>query len=367
MQFGSSLPASIAVARTNSLPWLAATTMGAAALLTVAFAEAAALPGAGGRAYTADEHGASLSAVDLATGEVTTTVMTISPHNIQVTPDGALLLAVGEPASKGHGHGAAEAGHRDGSERGLLVVLSSAAPGDGAVAQVPVGAHPAHVVTDREGTRAFVTNSGDNSVSVVDLRTGSVVKTIGTGAYPHGLRVSPQGGEAYVANVEDGTLSVIDTASLAEVARIPVGKTPVQVGFTPDGSQVFVSLRDENRVAVVDTASRSMVRTIEVGRNPIQVHATPDGRFVYVANQGTASEPDETVSVIDVARGEVIETIRTGKGAHGVAVSEDGAFVFVTNIVDSTLAVIDTETRTVLTTFAVGAGPNGVTYRPAED
>ena len=117
----------------------------------------------------------------------------------------------------------------------------------------------------------------------------------------------------------------------------------------------------------VDTASRTLVQTIEVGRNPIQVHATPDGRFVYVANQGTASEPDDTVSVIDVARGEVIETIRTGKGAHGVAVSDDGAFVFVTNIVDSTLAVIETETQTVVATFAVGAGPNGVTYRPAED
>jgi YVTN family beta-propeller protein len=317
-----------------------------------------------GVVYTADEHGHLISAVDLATGQVTITPVPISPHNVQIAA-GAQLLVVGDPTADGqeHGHGAA---HGADPAWGRLLVLDASDLASGPTADIALGTHPAHVVADRRGERAFVTNAGSDAVSVVDLGRNVVAGTIGTGRYPHGLRMSPDGREVYVANVQDGSLSVIDAESLTEAARIPVGNTPVQVGFTPDGSRVYVSLRDENRVAVVDTASRTVIGMIEVGRNPIQVHATPDGRFVYVANQGTDDEPADTVSVIEVATGNVVDTIRTGKGAHGVSVSDDGAFVFVTNIVDATVSVIDAATRKVVATFAVGRGPNGISYRPMQ-
>jgi YVTN family beta-propeller protein len=322
-------------------------------------AQAAAVSGAAGLVYSADEHGNSISAIDLASGRVETVPIPISPHNVDLTPDGARLLAVGDPAEGEGGHGEAEHG---GEAVGQLLVLDPERLASGPVAAIAVGEHPAHVVADKEG-RAFVTLAGANAVAVVDLDQGEVVRTVGTGRYPHGQRISPDGRELYVANVEDGSVSVIDTGTLAEVARIPVGRAPVQVGFTPDGSRVYVSLRDENRVAVIDTASRSVLARIEVGRGPIQVHATPDGRFVYVANQGSEAEPADTVSVIDVAAGSVVDTIPTGAGAHGVAVSRDGRFVFVTNIVDSTVSVIDAENRAVVGDFAVGKGPNGITFR----
>jgi YVTN family beta-propeller protein len=320
-----------------------------------------------GTVYTADEHGNSISMIDLATGRVTTTPITISPHNIQVTPDGAHVLAVGEPVSDGHTHGHGATAHGASEAKGKLLIFDATALANGPVAEIEVGAHPAHVVTDIEGRRAFITNAGDDTVSVVDLETMTVNATVATGRYPHGLRVNPDGHEVYIANVEGGSLSVIDTRSLIEVAQIPVGKTPVQVGFTPDGSRVYASLRDDNRIAVVDTASRTLAGTVDVGRNPIQVHATPDGRFVYAANQGTEAAPADTVSVIDTATGRVVDTIRTGNGAHGVSVSDDGAFVFVTNIVDSTVSVINATTQKVIATFAVGKGPNGITFRATEE
>jgi len=313
--------------------------------------------------YTADEHGSSISAIDLAASRVTTVPITISPHNVQITADDKWLLAVGEPAADGHAHGQGGNAHGVIEAKGRLLILDTATLGAKPTAEIAVGTHPAHVVADQSGERAFVTNAGDNTVSVVDLAAGKVISTIGTGRYPHGLRMSPDGREVYVANVQDGTVSVIDADGLTELARIPVGATPVQVGFTPDGTRVYVSLRDENRVGVIDTSTRSLIGTIEVGRNPIQVHATPDGRFVYVANQGSDAEPADTVSVIEVSSGKVVDTIRTGMGAHGVVVSGDGAWVFVTNIVDGTVSAIEVATGNVVASFAVGRGPNGITYR----
>ncbi|HEY5831021.1 MAG TPA: cytochrome D1 domain-containing protein [Hyphomicrobiaceae bacterium] len=324
----------------------------------------AALRDATGFVYTADEYGNSISAIDLATGRVESVPIPVSPHNVQVTADGVRLLAVGDPAEAGgHGAGMAAMAEHGSEAEGQLLVFDTLSLASGPTAAIAVGEHPAHVVADREGRRAFVTLAEADAVAVVDLVQGEVVRTVATGRYPHGQRISPDGRELYVANVEDGSVSVIDTGTLAETARIPVGQAPVQVGFTPDGARVYVSLRDEDRVAVIDTATRSVLARIDVGRGPIQVHATPDGRFVYVANQGSEAEPADTVSVIDVAAGTVVDTIRTGAGAHGVAVSGDGGYVFVTNIVDSTVSVIDAENRAVVADFAVGTGPNGVTFR----
>ena len=346
------------VLATTALAIVTTATVGSAGAQPVA-----PLKNAIGSVFTADEVGNSISAINLSTGQLIITPTTISPHNVQVTVDGARLLAVGDKlAAQG------EQGHNEqkhgGKAAGFLQIFLTSSIGSGPTTSIAVGDHPAHVVVDKKGRRAFVTLSGEDTVAAIDLNPNVILRKIPTGRYPHGLRISPNGRAIYVANVDDGSVTVIDTKSLSAVTRISVGKGPVQVGFTPDGSRVYVSLRDENKVAVIDSKTKAVLWRIDVGRNPIQVHATRDGRFVYVANQGTDAEPADTVSVIENATAKVVATIRTGAGAHGIAISNDGRFVFVTNIVAGTVSVIDAGSRSVVANFPVGKGPNGITYKP---
>lgn len=316
-----------------------------------------------GFVYTANEKGNSISAIDVATGHVRNVATRIMPHNIQVSHDGRMLLVVGSVADMG--------GHETGMKmpesgvapRGRLLIIDAETLDVESAADVEIGRHPAHVIVDVQDKLAYVTNSEDDNVLVVDVAQRKVVREIKTGKSPHGMRMSPNALEIYVANLDDGSVSVIDTTTSKEVARIPVGKGPVQVGFTPDGRRAYVSLRDENNVVVIDTAQRKKIATIAVGRNPIQVFVTPDGRQVYVANQGTEKDPADTVSVIDTETGVVIATIKTGKGAHGIVVSDDGKRAFITNIVDGTVSVVDTTTRQLTSNTKVGEAPNGITFR----
>jgi YVTN family beta-propeller protein len=87
----------------------------------------------------------------------------------------------------------AHAGH------GRLLVYRSDATGAAPLADIEVGPHPAHVVVDRAGKRAFVTDSEENAVLVVDLERRALIARVPTGAYPHGLRMSPDGNEIYAA------------------------------------------------------------------------------------------------------------------------------------------------------------------------
>ena len=324
-----------------------------AAALTPNIAQAAPV----GSVYTANERDSSISQVRLSTGVVKTLALNIAPHNLQVSADDRWLLVVGMPA-----HGQHQAGAKSGGE---LQVFSTAAL-DKPAFSLPAGEHPAHVVTDLSGQRAFVSDSAANLVRVFDLEQRQQIGTVKTGSFPHGLRLSPDGKTLYVANMRGASVSVIDTATLKQTAQIAVGKAPVQVGFAPDGRQAYVSLSGENKLGVIDTATQKLIGAVAVGRTPVQMYATVDGRQVYVANQGSSSEPDDRVSVVDPQTLKVLATLTTGKGAHGVAISRDGAYVFVSNLEDGTFSVIETASRSVLVSHKVGAGPNGISYQASE-
>ncbi len=60
---------------------------------------------------------------------------------------------------------------------------------------------------------AFITNSADNTVSVINLATNTVTTTIPVGTFPRGVSVSPDGTKAYITNAGSNSVSVINTGS----------------------------------------------------------------------------------------------------------------------------------------------------------
>src|SRR5579872_3500911 len=71
-----------------------------------------------------------------------------------------------------------------------------------------------------------------NTVSVVDTTTG-VVTMIPMERNPSSITVLPDGTRAYVTNSFDGTISIIDTATKAVTATLVLGLTPLAVAVTP--------------------------------------------------------------------------------------------------------------------------------------
>lgn len=312
------------------------------------------------KVFVADEDGATVSVLDAASfKKIAAVPVGREPHNVQVSPDGKLAWVTNN-GERGHGMG--KGGHEAMTSGGEVWAIDTESYA--VVAKVPVGKHPAHVVLTPDGRFAYVTNGGEDTVSVVDTEARKVVATVAVGAYPHGIRVSPNGHEAYVANLKGGTVSVIDIRENKEVARLPVGKGPAQTGFAPDGRFAFVSLSQENKVALIDPAARKVVKKIAVGTVPIQVYATPDSKTLLVANQGTKQKPGSTVSLIDLRDGKVVNTVRTGPGAHGVVVDREGRYAYVTNIYENSVSVLDVKSAKVIANVRVGEGPNGVSITP---
>jgi YVTN family beta-propeller protein len=286
--------------------------------------------------YTANEGGSSLSVISWpGDGKSVTVPLSAMPHNVDIAGKRQSVLVTGM--------------------EGVLLVLDARG---NLLKTIEAGEHPAHVIADQEGDKAYVTLSGADAVAVVDLETGKMEKKIPVGKFPHGLRMNPDGKEIYVANMEGGTVSIVSVAEKKETIQVAAGKKPVQVAVTPDGKTVYISLNAENAVAVLDVASRTVLKKITVGEKPVQLFVA--GNKLFVANQGGRDNPGKTVTVIDLLKNEPLADISVGKGPHGVALSPDGKTVFVTNVYDSTVSVIDAEKMAVVKTIPVGEGPNGI-------
>jgi YVTN family beta-propeller protein len=66
---------------------------------------------------------------------------------------------------------------------------------------------------------------------VIRTATKMVVKTIPVGLLPYGVAVTPDGTKVYVANFNDNTVSVIARPGNTVVATIPVGNGPEGVAI----------------------------------------------------------------------------------------------------------------------------------------
>ncbi|WP_165693793.1 Ig-like domain-containing protein, partial [Mycolicibacterium diernhoferi] len=237
----------------------------------------------------------------------------------------------------------------------------TAAPASAIGAPVRVGNGPWGITVAPNGTRVYVANSNDGTVSVINTATNSIVGApIRVGLTPIGVAVSPDGSRVYVTNHDGDTLSVIDTATNQVVgAPISVGRGPVGVAVSPDGSRVYVANYYGGTVSVIDTATnKTLGAAIPLGEHPLGIAMSPNGTRIYVTNSYT-----DTVTVIDtVTNSAVGDPVLVGRYPSSVTVSPNGSRVYVTNQWDGTVSVIDTATnRTVGTPIPVGISPFGVT------
>jgi YVTN family beta-propeller protein len=67
-----------------------------------------------------------------------------------------------------------------------------------------------------DGKRAYITNFGDCTVSVVDTITNSVTAAVAVGGHPEAIAVSAHGERVYVGDYWSGTVTVISAPSVQD-------------------------------------------------------------------------------------------------------------------------------------------------------
>lgn len=102
---------------------------------------------------------------------------------------------------------------------------------------------PFAAALDRFRNWLYVANAGSNDVTVVDLNTGLLRANIPVGANPRAIILNRDNTFAFVNNTLDGTIAIINTGALAVVDVLPVSNLTVPVDILI-GAQLFHSAAD---------------------------------------------------------------------------------------------------------------------------
>jgi YVTN family beta-propeller protein len=163
--------------------------------------------------------------------------------------------------------------------------------------------------TASKAQNAYITNSADNSVSVIATSTNALTASFSVSGLssPFAAAVTPDGSKVYIAN-NFGGVSVIATANNALITVVSTsdGSSPQGAAASPDNAKIYIST-DSGTVQVIATASNTVTATIKVGSTPQGLEVTPDGSKVYVANRDS-----NNVSVIATSSNSVVATVPVG-------------------------------------------------------
>ncbi len=118
---------------------------------------------------------------------------------------------------------------------GKTQVFNAQAPFD-LIKTIDTGAITNHVnlITNKNGSFAYVTVGGLNEVKVFRTDTFEQVATIPVGNLPHGIWPSGDGTRVYVGLENADQFAVIDTLTNKVIANIPIGQAPQAVAYVPN-------------------------------------------------------------------------------------------------------------------------------------
>ena len=162
--------------------------------------------------------------------------------------------------------------------------------GPNRIGEVTVGKDPVSVAIHPSRPIAYVANSEDGTLSVVDLPGRRVVRTINVGAEPSAVAFSPNGSRLYVANSASNNLMVINPnndSTIATVDLSPFGTAPRAIGVTNDGDD-----DDTDETIFVALFFGAASRQDRGRRKPGRPARGPRGSDLGSDQHGSGAEPD---------------------------------------------------------------------------
>lgn len=174
-----------------------------------------------------------------------------------------------------------------------------------------------------QGPKLYVTNSGSDDITVIDLASLKPTGAIRVGAHVHGLAFQGDGKKLFSTVESDNSLKIIDTANDKTISTVKLTGRPNQCAVTPDGRYVAVPIRDGNSVDIVDVPQQKIVKVLPVNK-PHNSFNAGNNRYTFVSSMG-----DEEIDMIDLQKMEYSAHIPVGGVPRPFVVTSDGKTMYV--------------------------------------
>jgi hypothetical protein len=153
-----------------------------------------------------------------------------------------------------------------------------------------------HLAVDLRGQRLFVAALGNNTLEVLDLKRGTLARTVRGLREPQGVAFAPDVGRVFVGNGEGGSCDILDAKTLGRVGRVEGLDDADNVRYDAAARQVYVGYGG-GALAVINAASGKRVGEVRLAGHPESFQLEKAGPRIFVNVPGAGQ-----IAVVDRSR-----------------------------------------------------------------
>lgn len=274
----------------------------------------------GKQLVVATRENGSVSVIDTATGEVVKQIeVGKNPEFVRVS--GHFAFVSSEPSAKAGpppkpGEKPAEDDDDDDDDEKIPAKIAVVDLTKGEkIREITGGPETEGLEFSADGKQLVITNEADNTVTVHNIETGELVKTIATHEYgdrPRGIKISPDG-NTYLATLEFGNKFMVMDKDFNVVRTVDTAETPYGIAYDSKGERIFVATNKAKLLQVFDAKSFEKIKEVPTGNRCWHFSFTPDNKNILLA-----CGKSDAVFVIDADKLEVTNQVEVKNMPWGV-------------------------------------------------
>jgi YVTN family beta-propeller protein len=200
-----------------------------------------------------------------------------------------------------------------------------------------------HMSIDVKGERLFVSALGNNTLEVVDVKTGKRAKTIGQLKEPQGVLYVPETDRLYVANGNGGSVRIFDASSYALLKTLDYGDDADNVRYDAAHKRIYVGY-GSGALAEIDSDGNKAA-DIKLDAHPESFQLEKNSPRIYVN-----LPKSRKVVVVDREKHTILATWKTDMAFanYPMALDESEHRLFVVTRLPARLLVFDTNTGNIV-------------------
>ena len=219
-----------------------------------------------------------------------------------------------------------------------------------------------YLTAEPGSSRVFV--SRGTHVMVVDGTTGKVLGDIPDTPRTHGIALAPKSGRGFITNGGDSTVTMFDLKSLAVIKKIPVSTGGLDGIMYEDFSDRIILTNHSRPIGTavaLDAKTGDIVGTAQLEDNSPEGTASDGKGKIFVNNEGTS-----TMQVLDVTTMKVLSSwpLAPCEGPTGIAYDRATDRIFAG--CGKTSVVLDAKTGKVVATITNGDGVDALGWDPSQ-
>ena len=212
---------------------------------------------------------------------------------------------------------------------------------------VPAGQYPSCIAIDETSRRAFVVNSADSTVSVLDAENGDLLRTVRVGLGPVSAVADAITRHAFVLDSGSSAVSVLDAMSGMLVGTITLDGSPELASVDERTGHVFVSVKSPPALWMLDGRSGAVLHRATL----------PDEATALATDAATGRIFVGTWSGLllgDTRTGTLLRALNGSAYPLALTVNAGLRHVFVLDGSDGSVAMLDGRTGALLAQAAFG-------------